>query len=472
MKTHPPESTGLREGPFSSIYLRLLVPFAFLLLLGTVLAWLLGTALLSSALEARVSQQLARTVDVMSERSFPMAEPVMARLNNLLDTSIHFIDAEGQILSPASESPSPSIARKIQEAYLRWLAGGEEQGEYRIRFSGSEYLLAIKAAPAGRLQEYRAVLALTDMADVQAATRRGGLLLAGLTFFALSLLAFIGHLVARTITGPVAELANMAGKIAGGERDVRVDVPRRDEVGTLAHSLNIMAETLSRYEAQVAEQSRLATMGELSVKMAHEIRNPLTAIKMQLQLLGDDIEDASDSRLAPILDEVRRLELIVSSSLQLGHPEKLERVRLDLNGLVRDVLRLTEPQFQHRRIEVRQLLEDGLPPVLLDGDRIKQILLNLLTNAMDELGNGGTVRVTTSSEADGYVALIVEDSGSGVPPSQRDGLFEQSESTKSTGFGLGLRVTGELVELHGGSIAVADSDLGGARFLIRFPLGE
>jgi signal transduction histidine kinase len=193
---------------------------------------------------------------------------------------------------------------------------------------------------------------------------------------------------------------------------------------------------------------------------------------MQLQLLGDDIEDASGSRLAPIMDEVRRLELIVSSSLQLGHPEKLDRRRLDLNGLVREVLRLTEPQFQHRRIDILERLQEELPPVLLDGDRVKQILLNLLTNAMDELGSGGTVRITTATEDDGFVALVVEDSGGGVPLSQREGLFEQSESTKSTGFGLGLRVTAELVEAHGGSIAVADSDLGGARFLIRFPLQD
>ena len=97
-----------------------------------------------------------------------------------------------------------------------------------------------------------------------------------------------------------------------------MDIRRQDEVGALGISLNSMADRLERYEQQVADQSRLLTLGELSAKVAHEIRNPLTAIKMQLQLLEDEASAEAKPRLDALLDEVRRLELIVATTLQLG----------------------------------------------------------------------------------------------------------------------------------------------------------
>ena len=332
-----------------------------------------------------------------------------------------------------------------------------------------DYLLVLRK-PAGSWQpRSHAVAVLTDLSDVRSATRRGGVWLAGLTACGISLLAFLGHRIARTITLPVGELANMAGQIASGNRAVRVDVRRQDEVGALAHSLNSMAERLSRYEQQVADQSRLLTLGELSAKVAHEIRNPLTAIKMQLQLLEDEIPTAAGPRLATLLDEVRRLELIVAATLQLGRPDQLSRRPLDLNALVAEVLDLVGPQFRHRHIVISSSLATGLPECQLDADRIKQIMLNLLNNAADELPNGGHIGVSTRLLATRGIALEVSDSGPGIPVDKRDTLFEQTSSYKSSGFGLGLRVTRELVELHGGTIEVADSELGGVLIRVIFP---
>jgi signal transduction histidine kinase len=262
----------------------------------------------------------------------------------------------------------------------------------------------------------------------------------------------------------------MAGQIASGNRAVRVDVRRQDEVGALAHSLNSMADRLSRYEQQVADQSRLLTLGELSAKVAHEIRNPLTAIKMQLQLLEDEVPAAARPRLATLLDEVRRLELIVAATLQLGRPDQLSRRALDLNALVTEVLDLVGPQFGHRHIATTLSLATGLPQCQLDADRVKQIMLNLLNNAADELPNGGHIRVSTKKLVTGGIALEISDSGPGIPVEKREALFEQTSSGKSSGFGLGLRVTRELVELHGGTIEVADGELGGVLIRVIFPV--
>jgi signal transduction histidine kinase len=457
-------------GPFSTIYLRLLVPFALLLLVGTVVAWWLGTALLSRTLEDRVSSQINHAVDVVSQPSFPLTEQVLGRLSNLLRASVLMVDVDGNIELNEDIQRRAELLDALRAYHSDWVAEGRQLAEYRIKVSGRDYLLVLQRAEARWLPDYSAVLAFAELSDVQSATQRGGLWLAGLTFCGISLLAFVGHLVARSITVPVGELSAMAGRIAAGDRAVRVDIHRRDEVGALAQSLNSMAQRLAQYEQQLVEQSRLATLGELSVKVAHEIRNPLTAIKMQMQLLADELPEAALARLDSMLDEVRRLELIVASSLQLGHPEKLDRRLLDLNTLVRDVVHLMEPQLQHRHIEVDTVLGEALPQVLLDGDRVKQILLNLLTNAMDELAQGGRIRVSTTRQDNAALVLEVCDSGTGVPQRQRETLFEKSDSSKATGFGLGLRVTRELIELHGGTIEIADSDMGGALFRVRFPM--
>ena len=456
--------------PFSTIYARMLVPFAAALLLGTVVAWWMSTALLSRTLENRVSEQLFHAADVVSQRSFPVTEPVLARLNKLLRASVYLLSSDGSLLLYGDEAPPEDLRTALQERYRHWQTLATPKGKFHLSVDGRNYLLVLRQADRGRQSRYQAVAAFSDLSDVRLATRRGGLWLAALAFCGITLLALIGYRIARSITVPVAELAAMAGTIAGGNRSVRVDVHHRDEVGALAQSLNTMAEHLEHFEQQVVEQSRLATLGELSAKVAHEIRNPLTAIKMQLQLLEDELAEDAKPRLESVLDEVSRLELIVSSTLQLGRPNELQRQPADLNQLVSEVIRLLEPQLQHRQIDMQVELGKCLPPCLLDAGRVKQIMLNLMNNAADELSAGGVIRVRTALVQGDHLALEVADSGAGIPAGRRAQLFEHSISNKSTGFGLGLRVTRELVELHGGSIDVGESDLGGALFRVLFPL--
>lgn len=468
--TKPDVSTSENARVFSTLFARMLVPFAAALVLGTVVAWWIGTTLLSRTLEQRVSEQLHHAADLVSQRSFPVAAPVLERLNRLLQASVFLIDSDGRFVFLTKDQPTDQLQDALQSRYGQWQVESEVAGEFQLRVAGLDYLLVIRQADVGARDRLNAVAAFSNLADVRAATRRGGVWLATLAFFGISALALIGYRVARSITVPVAELADMAADIAAGERAVQVDVRREDEVGALARALNTMSEHLGLYEERLVEQSRLATLGELSAKVAHEIRNPLTAIKMQLQLLEDDVADRARPRLNSLLDEVSRLELIVASTLQLGRADKLQRQPLQLNEQVSEVVRLLEPQFQHRQVTLQMELSQGLPDCMLDASRVKQVVLNLLNNAAEELPEGGVVRVSTSACPAGGLLLEIADSGPGVPPEHWDKLFELGGSDKATGFGLGLRVTRELVELHGGSVEVGQSDLGGARFQVRFPL--
>jgi signal transduction histidine kinase len=215
----------------------------------------------------------------------------------------------------------------------------------------------------------------------------------------------------------------------------------------------------------LARESRQAGRGDLASRVAHEIRNPLTAIKMQLQLLEEKAADGDAERIRKLLDEIRRMEMIVESALTIGAPLTLHRSTLQPATLIAELGELVQPSLAHRGIEL-QLAPACPVSVEGDPDRLRQALINLINNAADELAAGGIVRLGASADPDGrFVDLVVEDSGPGL----RDGKAA-FESDKPFGLGLGLTICREIASHHGGELIAADSaELGGAKFTIRLP---
>jgi signal transduction histidine kinase len=231
-----------------------------------------------------------------------------------------------------------------------------------------------------------------------------------------------------------------------------------------------MTARLASYEAELADRSRLAALGELSARIAHEIRNPLTGLKLHLQLLAESATEAQAATVTRLLDEVRRLELIVASSLALGGGQRAAPQPGDLVTVVEEVLQLMEPSLRHRHIDVTRQLA-ALPSVTMDRDRLKQALLNLVANAADALPGGGTIAVTTARDrAQDRVRVSVEDSGPGFPPERLAPASDGAGSDKPFGLGLGLRLCREIATEHGGRLELGRSDtLGGARATIELP---
>jgi signal transduction histidine kinase len=277
------------------------------------------------------------------------------------------------------------------------------------------------------------------------------------------------YLLVRGVTEPVRQLAAMADGIAAGRRDVRAEPAGGGELAALAASLNQMTARLASYEAELADRSRLAALGELSARIAHEIRNPLTGLKLHLELLAEGASGAQAATVARLLDEVGRLELIVASSLALGGGQRAAPQPGDLVAVVEEVLHLMEPSLRHRHISVTQQLA-ALPLVTMDRDRLKQALLNLIANAADALPGGGTMVITTSPAGGGGIRVSVEDSGPGFPPEQLAPASNGKASGKPFGLGLGLRLCREIAAEHGGRLELDRSDrLGGARATIVLP---
>ncbi len=243
--------------------------------------------------------------------------------------------------------------------------------------------------------------------------------------------------------------------------------------------LHAEARDLAR-RAQVAE--KLATVGTMTAGLSHEIRNPLNAASLQLQVLERRIQklpkETQGALLEPlhlVRDEIKRLNQVLEDFLQLARPRELAPAELDLRAVVDRVLDFLGGELERRVLKLERDLPEGLPPVAGEEGRLRQVVVNLLLNAFDATPAGGTIRVSTRLAGggrpgdEGPIALVVEDSGGGIAPAAREKIFEPFFTTKGQGSGLGLSIVQGVVAQHGGSITVGASPLGGARFVVELP---
>ncbi|GEN05508.1 Signal transduction histidine kinase [Myxococcus fulvus] len=288
------------------------------------------------------------------------------------------------------------------------------------------------------------------------------LLLGGATLFAVGVGIYIGNSVAR----PVARLSEGAARLAEGNLDTRIPEDDPGELGRLAAQFNRMTEALRTHQAQLVQHEKLASVGRLAAGVAHEINNPLGVILGYVRILQRKAEGALAEDLRVVEEEAVRCQQIVEGLLDLSRPGQGPVEQLPLRETCEDVVaRLREAE----RLGHVQVRVAGAANVWAQPSRLRQVLLNLVKNAAEAAGNGGTVEVHIASSQDGGATVAVSDSGPGVKPEDRRRLFEPFFTTKSTGTGLGLAVSQAIAEAHGGRIEADTGPLGGARFTLRLP---
>jgi signal transduction histidine kinase len=327
-----------------------------------------------------------------------------------------------------------------------------------------------QALDADREPRYSALVAVAPLGDAAGAAARAAWWLGLAMLAATALLGALLLVLVRNITRPLAQLSALADRIAAGERERGIELPRDDEIGALGKSLNAMMLRLARYESRLASTSRMSALGEMSARLAHEIRNPLTGLKLHLQLLAERIGASESKRVARLLNEVQRLELLVASTLLLGGDQSLDKTNTSIGPLVAEVLDLMEPSLAHRGIEARCHCDEGLQ-AHIDRARLRQALLNLIVNAADAMPQGGELRISAKLDAQtASVQIVTEDAGPGMSDEISARLRDGPVTTKRFGLGLGLTVCQDVAAAHGGELRIERSaELGGARMVIALP---
>jgi signal transduction histidine kinase len=246
-----------------------------------------------------------------------------------------------------------------------------------------------------------------------------------------------------------------------------------DEFAELARTFNDMTRDLSRHQAQLIEANRLASIGQVASGVAHEINNPLGIILGYAVLLRGDPALGGRDELTIIEDEVRQCQRIVAGLLDLARPVRLHHADVELGEVVREAVSRLDESGQTGEVSIA--LDEPAHPVAMraDENRLRQILVNLLVNAVEAAGHGGaTGGVAVRWRPDGArVVLEVLDRGPGIAPQALPRLFEPFFSTKAKGHGLGLAIARSLARAHGGDIAVGPRGDGpGTRAALELPL--
>lgn len=448
----------------NNLHLRVMLAALLPLLLAMVAAWAIASLIFARTLEQRVADQLADAADTFAETGLPYTTEVLQRVADLQGARIALLDRQGVVVTHTTgEVPASVIATAVDMLARQPAAGGMQ----RIDAADEPVVVVVRPVAAQRDARASAILLAGSLRDARTAAARAALGMGLAVLAAGVLLVTLQYLLMRSITRPMSRLAAMARDIASGRRDVHAPPAPLGELQALATSLNELTAKLGAYEHELAERSRLAALGEMSARIAHEIRNPLTGLKLHLQLLGERVRDEDAATVQRLLDEVSRLELIVASSLSLTRAQPAQLRADDANLALDEVLQLMEPSLRHRRICLERELAP-LPAVRIDRDRLKQALLNLVVNAADALPDGGTILArSTHDAAQQQISISIEDSGPGLPPEPR----EPAASGKPFGLGLGLRVCREIVTEHGGTLELGRSaSLGGARVAISLPV--
>jgi signal transduction histidine kinase len=216
---------------------------------------------------------------------------------------------------------------------------------------------------------------------------------------------------------------------------------------------------------------RLAAVGQLAAGLAHEIRHPLASIEGAVNVLAnpDSPGELQTEFRGIIKKECRRLGGLLTELLDFARPREPRFRRLDVAASVEDAVRLARSSLATSNVRIETSLTGNLPAVECDEEQIKQVLLNLLMNAVQAMPDGGRVDVSASQEG-GHVALIVADDGPGIPEEMRARIFDPFFTTREAGTGLGLAVVQQIVTQHGGQIDVEQNGAQGARFVVRIPI--
>jgi signal transduction histidine kinase len=384
---------------------------------------------------------------------------------------------------------------QIKQGYERFFSELDAARQEDFSIALSEERLAVLEGvltnevlrPIQEYIEYNEQLASRSVAQNEHAT---GLIIAVLLFLGaggagVGLVA--GYGIARRVKHSIAQLSSPVCAAASKLNEVvsPIDISAGPGFPDLeaallkvTNQIGMLVERLQESQQKVLQAEHLATVGQMAAGIAHEVRNPLMAMKLLLQSNGRDPLHLSRRDLEVLHEEIERLEQCVQPILDFARPLRLEKRRFDVQHLLEKTIHLISSQVAARGVRLEPRWLAG--PVMLEADigQIRQVLLNLLLNALDATPEKGTITVEMSvreAENDntrGSLMLRVLDTGCGLPRDLAPRIFEPFVTTKKTGLGLGLSICKRIVEAHGGKISAANRDEGGTVFSVRLPLGS
>ena len=295
----------------------------------------------------------------------------------------------------------------------------------------------------------------------------------GIAVLVMALIAFISYRIGKNLTNPIKILVDSTTRVATGDLDEQCELKTHNEIGDLAAAFNQMTRDLKQSRDQLIQVERLATAGKMSASFAHEIRNPLSSMRMLAQMLMQKpkmSEEKHQQSLRYILEEIERIDTIVKGLMDFARPTALNLTHQSLIPTLQAVLALMEANLAHHQIQLVLDLLPETPKVQFDSDKLKQAFMNVVLNAIEAMPQGGELKVSTLIE-DNNVCIKITDTGVGIPEEDLERIFEPFFTRKTKGTGLGLANVKRIFEEHGGSVEIESTLGGGTTVAMALPMG-
>jgi signal transduction histidine kinase len=456
---------------------RIVIPFVAISLASTGAAAYVTWSVTSAALQTRLRTQLRNAATVISRGDLALNRAILRNLQEVVGAHIITFGEDGRIVA----STATDEHHQFVDAARRSMAAGPAPGPEPVVATadcGRPCVVAWRQLEGRPGMVVALVAETSELSTAMRAVSRAILLAAALSVL---LIVIVSQIVVRRVTAPLDRLIRFASEPSPA-RSRRADVGR-GEIGDLAEAFNGMLDRLERSQDALVRSEKLALAGLIAARVAHDIRNPLSSIKMQTQLLTSRLDRDAEavSALTAVLHDIDQMESVIRDLLELARPGQFRLERASLNGVIRSALQQLSAQFNYRKISVEIRLDERAPDLLLDQHRLRQALLNVLLNASEAMPTGGTVTITSRVEGDVGAAdagpaaprsVVVEvcDDGIGVDPGMVDRVFDPFVSSKREGVGLGLVNAKAVVEGHGGAISLGPRHGRGTCVTIRLPV--
>ncbi len=284
-------------------------------------------------------------------------------------------------------------------------------------------------------------------------------------------------LASRQITGPLYRLARYARRVGMGDYKAEVEISGRDEVASVASDVKTMVgqllqaqEELKATQEQFLASERLATLGQFSGSISHELRNPLGVVDSSVYYLRTKLKGA-DEKVQEHLDRIKSgvdsSTAIIESLLNLTRMKEPQLSRLDLAAITSDAIAASKVPV---KVKVKRDFPEQEVTVNGDGEQLRMAFKNIIKNAVEAMDGKGTLKITVGADADGQAEVSFADSGPGVAQEDLDKIFQPLFSTKAKGIGFGLSIAKMIIDKHGGTIEAKTEPGKGTNIIMRLPL--
>ncbi|MBF0306021.1 MAG: HAMP domain-containing protein [Alphaproteobacteria bacterium] len=391
------------------------------------------------------------------------------------DTGLFVVDRSGDYLTrqPDARRKAPNLLDDygLRPTWSPWLA--QHDPRYYAEVSGGGLALALRRVVLGDPMSpegarHLVVGGIASLADIESEVKALRTQLAALSLGLGGFLAITLALATAHLMRPLSALTQVAERIAAGQREVTFPALPADEIGRLAEVMQRMLDAL-RLAAKTEEQ---ATLGRMATMIAHDVRNALSSVKMNLQILAEDGQE----NCAIALKQITYMESLLDDMLAFAQPDDLRLDWIDIGDAIHTALVSMLPEINHKAIQL--INGDGLsaaklPKVLGDRTKLIRALQNVVANAVQAVSNGGTLTVTAYPvlfESMPAVAVVIADDGEGVPAAVADRVFEPFFTTRAKGTGLGLAIVQRILRAHGGTVELMPRQGGGTDARLVLPV--